>query len=59
MTIGAGSLEDVLEAVEDLEGQPRELRAPMIDRRLVDCPQHAIGDVRRPGYLQEVAAGRV
>src|SRR5262245_55811199 len=50
-------LEDELQVVEHLTGKPTEIRAAMIQRRVVDRPQYAVGNVRRTRYLQEMAAG--
>ena len=52
-------LEDRLQALEDFQRQPRELGTAMVDRRLVHRAQDPVGYVRRPGDLQEMAAGRV
>ena len=47
--------EDVPQPVEHLEAERREGRPAVVDRRVVDRPQDAVGDVRRPRDLQEVA----
>ena len=46
------------QAGEHLEAELGERRTAVVDRRAVDRPQHAVGDVGRPGDLKEVAAAR-
>ena len=53
---GRGGLENRLQPVENGPAQRRELRAPVIDGRLRHRPQHTIGCVGRPRYLQKVSA---
>ena len=50
------SLEHTLETVEHLPGQRSEVGAPMIDGRLRDRPEDAMGNVGRARDLQEMAA---
>ena len=45
-----------LQSIENVGPERRELRAPVIDRRLRHRAQHAIGRVGRPGYLQKMSA---
>src|SRR5918999_1003354 len=53
---GAGRVEDLAGAVENLACHGGKLGAAMIDRRLRQRAQHAVGNVRRSGDLKEVAA---
>ncbi len=46
--------EDAFQSLEHLEAKLSELRAAVIDRGLRDFLQHTIGNVRRPGNLQEM-----
>ena len=50
-----GGLEDGLDAVEAALGELGELRPAMVDDRRVHRAQHAVGQRRRPGNLQEMA----
>ena len=50
-------LEHLLHAGEHGLAELAELGAAMVDRRMVDRAQHAVGHVGRPGNLQEVATG--
>ncbi len=54
---GAVRLEHFLHPREDRLAELPELGAAMIDRRGIDCAQHAIRHVGRAGNLQEMAAG--
>ena len=47
--------EDARQALEQVGGERGELRAAVVDRRGRQRAQHAVGDVRRAGDLQEVA----
>ena len=44
------------DSVENRPAKCGELRTTMVDRRTVDRAQHAIGNIRRTRYLQEVAS---
>jgi hypothetical protein len=52
-------LEDLADVAQHLQAELLELRAAMVDGRLVDRAQHAVGDVGRTGNLQEMATGGV
>src|ERR1035441_2213815 len=45
-----------LEIFEAILGQLGELRTAMVDCRIVDGAQNAVGNISRAGYLQEVPA---
>ena len=51
-------LEDLPHAAQNLLGQRIELRSAVIDGRIVHRPQDPVGDVGRPGDLQEMPAAR-
>ena len=53
-TTGPRVRKTAFQPLEHLEAELGELGAAVIDRRLRDFFQHAIGNVRRPGNLQEV-----
>ena len=53
----SAGLEDLLHAVEHFLAELRKFRTAMVDRRLVDGAQHAVGHVGRSGNLQEMASG--
>ena len=53
---GPGGLEDLPEALEYLQRQPRKLGAAVIDRRMIQRAQDPIGDVGGSGNLQKMAA---
>ena len=50
-------LKDRAEAFENLLGQFREFGAAVVDHRLVDGPQNAVGNVGRTRDLEKVATG--
>ena len=50
----SGSSEDLLQTIEHLTPQRRELIAAVVDRRLRHRPQHAIRNVGRTRNLEEV-----
>src|SRR5271156_4967890 len=50
-----GGLENRLQPVEDRPRQARKLGPAVIDGRVIDRPQHPVGDVGGPGNLQEMA----
>ena len=52
----AARAEDAFQPLEHLEAEVGELGAAVIDRGLRDFLQHAIGNVRGPGNLQEVSS---
>ena len=56
MTTGPEVLKTRLQPVEDFAPERGELGAAMIDGRLRDRAQHAIGHVGRTGNLQEGTA---
>ena len=56
----AVGLENLLQPIKRLQRKAAEFRPAMVDRRLIDRAQDAIGHIRRPGNLQEVpAAGMI
>ena len=54
MTTGDEVWKTLLQPVEHLLREHGELRTAMIDRRLRDRAQHAVGHVGRPGNLKKM-----